>query len=390
MSVSAEPVHGAPNSLRQTLRILHLHSGNMMGGIESALLTFAEFASGCPELQQSIALAFKGIFADSIGCAGMKVHELPSVHLRNPVSVIRSRHALARLLDQFPFDVIISHSAWCQTVYGPVLKRSRIPVVFWQHSTLDGHWLQRLASRHIPDFVICNSAHARATLANVYPDVPSSVLFHPVKKVTPSGDPMQLRIELRTSRDDVVILMASRMERWKGHLNLIHAAAKLSAASPWTIWVAGGPQTDAERKYFELLENEVARLKLTDRFRFLGQRRDVQLLMHAADIFCQPNEAPEPFGIVFVEALQAGLPVVTFAMGGPCEILDGNCGVLVPPEDIDSLARSLSALIDSPELRARFRSAGPERAKSLCDPAHQVQSLYNLLFSLVQKRGPAA
>ena len=64
--------------------------------------------------------------------------------------------------------------------------------------------------------------------------------------------------------------------------------------------------------------------------RFLGERRDVAACMRAADIHCQPNTAPEPFGLAFVEALYAGLPVVTTALGGALEILTDACGVLVP------------------------------------------------------------
>ena len=61
--------------------------------------------------------------------------------------------------------------------------------------------------------------------------------------------------------------------------------------------------------------------------------------MHAADIHCQPNTAPEPFGLVFVEALYAGLPVVTTALGGALEILTDACGVLVPAGDAPALTR---------------------------------------------------
>ena len=67
--------------------------------------------------------------------------------------------------------------------------------------------------------------------------------------------------------------------------------------------------------------------------RFLGQREDVPRLMAAADVFCQPNTGPEPFGIVLVEALYAGLPVVTSGFGGAAEIVDQTCGVLTAPGD---------------------------------------------------------
>jgi glycosyltransferase involved in cell wall biosynthesis len=49
-------------------------------------------------------------------------------------------------------------------------------------------------------------------------------------------------------------------------------------------------------------------LRIADRVRFAGQRDDVPRLLAAADLHCQPNSSPEPFGVAFVEALAAGLP----------------------------------------------------------------------------------
>jgi len=102
---------------------------------------------------------------------------------------------------------------------------------------------------------------------------------------------------------------------------------------------------------------------IAGRVRFLGQWSDVSSLLRAADIFCQPNQMPEPFGIVFIEALLARLPVVTSAMGGASEIVDESCGLLVPRSDIDALAGALRQLIESAPLRAKLGSGGPARAR---------------------------
>ena len=68
-----------------------------------------------------------------------------------------------------------------------------------------------------------------------------------------------------------------------------------------------------------------------ERVAFLGARDDVPDLLAQADIFCQPNQSPEPFGIVFIEALQSGIPVVSSRLGGAAEIVDDTCGILIPP-----------------------------------------------------------
>jgi glycosyltransferase involved in cell wall biosynthesis len=97
--------------------------------------------------------------------------------------------------------------------------------------------------------------------------------------------------------------------------------------------------------------------------------------MAAADVFCQPNAGPEPFGIVFVEALYAGLPVVASAFGGAAEIVDETCGVLTPPGDAAAVSDALAALIRDPERRKVLGVAGPGRAATLCNVPTQLAEL---------------
>jgi glycosyltransferase involved in cell wall biosynthesis len=115
---------------------------------------------------------------------------------------------------------------------------------------------------------------------------------------------------------------------------------------------------------------------------FLGERRDIPNLMKAADIFCQFNESPEPFGIVFAEALLAGLPVVAANVGGIPEIVSDNCGRLVPAGDIAGLSGALQQLIVDRALRSTLGAAGPAHAASRCDPSVALPKLERALAAL--------
>ena len=99
-------------------------------------------------------------------------------------------------------------------------------------------------------------------------------------------------------------------------------------------------------------------------------------LTPAADVHCQPNSGPEPFGIVLVEALYAGLPVVTSGLGGAAEIVDQTCGVLTAPGDAEAVAAALRSLIQDPSRQRALGIAGPSRAESLCDPARVLRRLH--------------
>ena len=123
--------------------------------------------------------------------------------------------------------------------------------------------------------------------------------------------------------------------------------------------------------------------------KFLGERTDVPRLMAAADVYCQPNTAPEPFGIAFVEALAAGVPIVTTAFGRAIEIVDERCGILVDGPSPDLVAEALQRLIDSPALRASLGAAGPSRAFQVSDPRARLTEVHDLIRAELERSSAA-
>jgi glycosyltransferase involved in cell wall biosynthesis len=101
-------------------------------------------------------------------------------------------------------------------------------------------------------------------------------------------------------------------------------------------------------------------------------------------VHCQSNLEPEPFGQVFVEALAAGLPVVTTNMGGGREIVTDSCGLRVAAKP-SAVAGALARLIDDPVLRASLSRAGPARAFELCDPRVRMVQLEALFADVVRR-----
>jgi glycosyltransferase involved in cell wall biosynthesis len=108
--------------------------------------------------------------------------------------------------------------------------------------------------------------------------------------------------------------------------------------------------------------------------------------MRAADLFCQPNDGPEPFGVVFAEALLCGVPVVTADTGGAPEIVSGECGRLVPAGDLDALARVLGELIADAGLRRRLGACGPAHAAARTAPEVILPRIASAIASLGQGR----
>lgn len=371
------------------MKLLHIHSGNLFGGVETLLITLAKQQSLCPQMQPHFALCFENKLAAELRAAGATLHLLGEVRVSRPWKIWKARSQLAQLLRQERFDVVICHSCWTQAIFGSVVRAHGLPLVFWCHDILNGqHWLERWARQTLPDLAIANSRFTLASVAKLYPTVWGDYLYLPVSStaLSNSGDIRRtVRSQLATPDDAVVIVQASRLERWKGQSVLLSALAQLQELPNWNCWIAGGVQRVQERAYWQELQTQAQRLGIADRVQFLGQRADIPHLLVSADIYCQPNTSPEPFGIVLVEALHAGLPIVTTAIGGALEVVNEDCGRLVASGDAAALSHALRSLLINANARSELSAAGPARATRLCNPDSQLAQLDRLLTQLVKQ-----
>src|SRR5215213_6395343 len=179
-----------------------------------------------------------------------------------------------------------------------------------------------------------------------------------IARFTPDG-PAEPR---RPDRHRLVI--ACRLVERKGVGNVITALAAVPDAE---LHVAGGPDAgglDAEPEV-KRLRALAAELGVGDRVVFRGRvgRDAMPALLRSADAVVSVPWY-EPFGIVPLEAMACGVPVVASAVGGMIDsVVDGVTGIHVPPRDPDRLAEALGALLADPERRAIYGSAGVERVR---------------------------
>src|SRR5438270_13015380 len=100
------------------MRVLHVHSGNLYGGVETMLATFWRERAACPALETRFALCFEGRLSEELRASGACVYALGGVRIRSLLSVRRARRALARLLSEGDFDIVACHSSWSQALFG--------------------------------------------------------------------------------------------------------------------------------------------------------------------------------------------------------------------------------------------------------------------------------
>ena len=231
------------------------------------------------------------------------------------------------------------------------------------------HWTERLARRVTPDLAICNSHFTRRSLDTLYPASRRSSCTRRSNCLGLSTTPFVFAFAHRSRRkpDSVVIVQACRSEEWKGHEQLLDALVALRGVPGWIWWQVGGAQRPHERAFLARLRDKAARAGIGDRIRWLGERSDVGQLLAAADVYCQPNLEPEPFGIVFIEALGRGAAGRDDAAGGG----GGDCRRDVrrprPAAAAGRAADTLRELVTDSRAAIDLRPM-PGRAARLCDP----------------------
>jgi len=186
-------------------------------------------------------------------------------------------------------------------------------------------------------------------------------------RVVPNGispedvprEPADVRALAAWPSESVLIGHFGRLVPWKGPDVLLRAARRLHADAARTRFLfAGGTFYGRQPGYEEGLHELTDRLGLGDVVHFAGYREDALSLMAGCDAVAHCSLEPEPFGMVVLEAMALGKPVVASRMGGPEEIVDhGRTGILVDPGDEGRLSAELASLVADPARRAGLGEA---------------------------------
>ena len=159
---------------------------------------------------------------------------------------------------------------------------------------------------------------------------------------------------------DIVIGVIGVFDKVKGHTLLFEALRRLKEQNigQFRCLVIGAGRDEVT------LRNYVEESRLGNEVYFLGFRDDIPELLRQIDIIVVPSKR-EAFGIVILEAMAAHVPVIATKVGGIPEIVDhGLTGILVPPEDADSLSKAIKYLMENPEIRRRMGEAGRKKVEN--------------------------
>lgn len=181
--------------------------------------------------------------------------------------------------------------------------------------------------------------------------------------------------ELRQRYGQRLVIAVGRLVYYKGFDILIQAMKDVSGS---LLIVGDGPLRGE-------LQSAVRRMGLEDRVHFCGQVEDVVPYYHAAAVFVLASVArSEAFGIVQLEAMASGLPVVNTSLdsGVPFVSIHGVTGLTVPPGDAVALAQAISTLLDDDQLRAGYGKAAKRRVAEEFSSTKMGQRMLDLYRSL--------
>jgi glycosyltransferase involved in cell wall biosynthesis len=213
----------------------------------------------------------------------------------------------------------------------------------------------------------------------------------PARFAPAPGATTRLRPALDVGPAYPLLGVVGQLTPWKGQDDAIRALARLLPRYPdaHLLIVGEAKFTDPSARYDtgryrRDLEALAADLGVAGRVLFTGERTDIPAIMAALDLLLVPSWS-EPFGIVMIEAMAAGTPVVATRGGGPADVITSGCdGVLVPPRDPDALAAAVATLLADPAAlrvmgtRARTRVAS---GFTVARQARRVERLYDWLLT---------
>jgi len=228
------------------------------------------------------------------------------------------------------------------------------------------------------DGFIFNSQTTRDTVSALDIDTSRSVIAYPAADHLPVPATLQRKPALHKP---LRILFVGNLIKRKGAHHLIAALTALPADA-WTLDIVGSPAVDPH--YAEAIRQQIAVADLAHKIAIHGGVRDEELIgkYYHNDLLIVPSY--EGFGIVYLEAMGFGLPVIASTAGAAHEIVsEGENGFLVAPDDVATLSRQIKTVIDDRTLLHKMSQAARrryERHSTWYDTAAQIRNWLKLIY----------
>jgi glycosyltransferase involved in cell wall biosynthesis len=366
--------------------ILFLDHAPALGGAEQSLLLLLKYLDRS-RWQPHLACV-GGPLAEKAAGLGVSVHLVPMSRLRRsaraPVDWLRGVWAITGVARKTGARLLIANTVRAALYAAPAARLIRIPFIWYMRD----FWLsesrpRRLWADRLGKGLLCRAAtkviaNSQATASHLPCQEKVTVIYNGIEvdRYDPEIDGQPFRERYGIPQQALVVGMVGRLRPWKGQDRFLRVLDRVRKETPeaWGMIVGGTPLGEG-KAYPEQLRRLACSLGLENCLIFTGHLEDVRPALAAMDVFVHPGD-PEPFGLVNIEAMAMGKPVVAFAHGALPEIVaDGETGLLVPPGDEKAMAQAILTLLQDPARRYRMGAAGRDRALSCFTSAKMAQEV---------------
>jgi glycosyltransferase involved in cell wall biosynthesis len=359
--------------------------GTALGGSEQSFRQLLIHGRG-QGVEWTVVFLRDGPLVEEMRSLGVTVHLIDAGRMRNVPARLRAVGRIAHLAKASGAGLILGWLAAGQLMAGTAAMLAGIPAVWFQAGRPRPDWLDRIATLLPARGIIVVSRDSGEAQARVWPRRRQWLVYAGAS--LDAFDPSTLpppaveRACLGLPAEGPLVGMVGRLQRWKGMHVFVDAMARVHRARPDACAViVGGPHV-TEPRYGDELAARAQELGVAAAITFAGFRSNVPEWMQAMDVFVHASDR-EPFGIVVVEAMALGKPVVAGAAGGPAEIItDGVDGLLVRFGDDESLANAILRYLDDQAFAARAGTAARIRAAAFDDRTYAANIIAALRESV--------
>lgn len=312
--------------------------------------------------------------------------------------MVRSVARRMALLRQFRIDLVhlnnsprTGHTTWL-----PAARWAGIPIVASARGDADpfpARGLRGAVHRglmHRMDRVLCIShyiaeAYRRQGFSPDRVEVVHDGVRAELPEWVPTRSRAQVRAEFGVPEGVAMATMVGNVRHWKGQHVVLEALRELEPpAREGVVVVFVGAVRDVDSDYFAGLQDFVAEHGLEPCVRFVGGRTDVPDILCASDLAIHASVIPEPAGLVILEAMTLGVPVICASQGGGLDYWEEGAGLLHDVERPSELADAIRTLVTDPETRRRMGERSRTRARgfSIQRTVDRIEAVYRELVDL--------
>ena len=363
-------------------------SAHLHGGAEEALIQLLQNREAAGLSAILVILLedgeLKKVFEDS----GTAVSLVDGGRLREPWKIASATLKIGSLVKEFRADLVLGWMTKAHIYGGPAALLAGVPAIYFQMGLPDNGMVDRL-SRLVPaaGALGCSEFAAKLQQTCVRYRVLAVPLAADFTRFSEAAKQpaAEIRRRLGLELDRPIVGIVGRMQRWKGMHVFVEAMAQVFQKIPDCEGLIVGGMFKLEPEYEPWLRKRISELGMEEKIKMVGVQRNVPEWMQAMDVVVHASER-EPFGIVVIEAMSLGKPVVATRPGGPEEIITQDSdGQLVTWNKPDELAEAILKYLLNPEWAGSVGERAKQRSREYTVERY-AERLGDALRKLISRR----